>query len=184
MKEPEKHGDVSPLSGSLSNLAENPLPEPTFERLANFSRVTPAQMIHVTFPRDGRYHPVRPVSTFHGSHKSVTGIITTAERYAGGGGILILHDHRPSETPEYYEFTTQPATPAAEEVAEAPRVPHIALDEDAPEVGPPEPFEVSSGSTLVATGRLLIRGTLFSIRSRATRSSVNVVYFAVDPSQC
>ena len=66
-----KHGDVSPLSGSISNLAEGstaePKPkrkaEPAFETLSNFSRVTPAQLPYLVFPPDGRYQPVRAVST-------------------------------------------------------------------------------------------------------------------------
>ncbi|KAJ3550952.1 hypothetical protein NM688_g4968 [Phlebia brevispora] len=137
--ETEKHGDVSPLTGSLSNLAESTLPEPTFERLPNFSRVTPAQMIHVTFPRDGRYQPVRAVSTYRTS-KTASGLVT-GERYAGGGGILILNDQKPDEEPDYIEFTTQAVPTPAERTPESVRRPHIALDENAPEVGPPEAFE-------------------------------------------
>lgn len=138
--EAEKHGDVSPLSGSLSNLVDGaPAPEPSFERLSNFSRVTSAQMPHISFPRDGRYQPVRTVSTYLSSSKSVSG---SAERYAGGGGILILDDRRPDETPDFIEFTTQ-AVAAAPDAEEPPRNLHISLDESAPEAPPPESFEVS-----------------------------------------
>ena len=163
--EAEKHGDVSPLSGSLSNLAESAPPEPTYERLPNFSRVTPTQMLHVTFPRDSRYQPVRPVSTYHGSHKSATSVLTTAERYAGGGCILILNDLRPSEQPDYYEFTTH-TTAASQDAVEVPRNPHIALDENAPEVGPPEPFEVSLYRFAQGYCMLTGRDIVVSVRER------------------
>lgn len=140
--EAEKHGDVSPLPGSLSNLAESTPAEPNFERLSNFSRVTSAQVVHITFPRDGRYQPVRPVSTYLVSNRSTSSVVT-AERYAGGGGILLLIDQRPDEAPDYIEFTTQAVAPA-QDASEVTHNPHIALDENAPEVGPPEAFEVST----------------------------------------
>ena len=68
----------------------------------------------------------------------------------GGGGILIVSDQRPGEPAEFIPFTTivdpdaPAAAPAAAESAPAASQPHISLDENAPEVGPPEPFEVSS----------------------------------------
>jgi len=134
--------------------------EPAFEMRTNFSRVTPAQLAYISFPGDGRYQPVRPVSTksqiskssklIAGGSPSLLGL--SSEKYAGGGGILILMDSRPNEPVEFIE-----AEPAPELAAAAP-VPvqtnanthvhtdptgrHIALDESAPEADPPEPFEV------------------------------------------
>jgi 26S proteasome regulatory subunit N2 len=115
-----KHGDVSPINDSISNLADEakassssarPLrkTEVSFEMLPNFSRVTPAQLAHITFPADGRYQPVRAVSTktsssLVGAKTSVTAAGSTSptaalglpsEKYAGGGGVLILDDLRP-----------------------------------------------------------------------------------------
>lgn len=169
-----KHGDISPINGSISNLAEDGKPsasktrkgEPTSEKLANFSRVTPAQLAHISFPADGRYQPVRAVSTRAPNSKGGKSVVQPAgsksataalgmpsERYAGGGGILILVDQSPDEEAEFIEFTA-PATVAAP--ADAPAAnghatagpaasgPHIALDESSPEADPPESFEVSS----------------------------------------
>jgi 26S proteasome regulatory subunit N2 len=171
-----KHGDISPINGSISSLADDGKPstpskplrktEPSFERLPNFSRVTPAQLAHITFPTDGRYQPVRTVSSKPvppvRSGKIVVppaGSSTTSalglpsEKYAGGGGILILVDQTPDEEAEFIEFETAAIVPAPPEegipnghaLAGPPAAsgPHIALDEDAPEADPPESFEVS-----------------------------------------
>lgn len=136
--------------------------EPAFEKLTNFSRVTPAQLVHISFEPDGRYQPVRPVSTcgpLPGKGKgtaakamSSAGSSASSQRYAGGGGILLLIDTRPGEPEELIESVMQPVVqePAPMDIAteDTPSVegqtsPHIALDEDAPEAEPPEPFEVS-----------------------------------------
>ena len=139
----EKHGDISPIAATISNLADAPpAPEPTSEKLTNFSRVTPAQMVHITFPSDCRYQPVRLVSTQPApSRRSFKSLVST-EKYAGGGGILLLIDQRPGEEPSYIEFATPAPTPQVEERAPTP-VRHISLDADAPEAAPPEAFEVS-----------------------------------------
>ena len=152
--EPTKHGDVSPISGSISNLVDASKPpsrkkEASSERLQNFSRVTPQQLTYITFPSDSRYQPVRPVSTSSvlRSKKSSTGPLET---YTGVGGILVLLDERPDEPVDLIAplepsvvapepVTTQPAPPAQATAAR----PHIALDESLPEASPPAPFEVS-----------------------------------------
>lgn len=168
-----KHGDISPINGSISNLAEDGKPsgsktrkgEPTSEILANFSRVTPAQLAHIYFPDDGRYQPVRAVSTKAstksgksvvqptGSKSATAALGMPSERYAGGGGILILVDQSPDEEAEFIEFTAPVvvATPVDASVGNGHAItapvasgPHIALNESSPEVDPPEPFEVSS----------------------------------------
>lgn len=183
------HGDISPITGSLSNLADltkadgktdgksttegkKPVTrktEPSFEKLPNFSRVTPAQLAHISFAPDGRYQPVRPVSTRTvvpgaaakgkapaGGPKtsaSAAALGLASERYAGGGGILMLIDQQPNEPVQLVEYEVQAAAPvvAPMEVAEdsapaagaaVPTGPHISLDENAPEADPPEPFEV------------------------------------------
>ena len=170
-----KPGDISPISGSISNLADESKPstskparksEPSFEKLPNFSRVVPAQLAHITFPADGRYQPVRAVSTTTPSSvksgkaavlpagsKSSTAAIGLSEKYAGGGGILILVDVSPDEEAEFIEFDAPAAEPVPVDVATdgqnghaiagpAASGPHIALDENAPEADPPESFEV------------------------------------------
>jgi 26S proteasome regulatory subunit N2 len=167
-----KHGDISPISASISNFAEDgklsasKLPrkaEPTSESLPNFSRVTPAQLAHITFPPDGRYQPVRAVTTKSippkntKSQPSLTASTSAAlglpsERYAGGGGILILADMRPEAEAEFIELTAHaPVQPAQTPLQNGHAVagppasgPHIALDESAPEANPPDTFEVRS----------------------------------------
>jgi 26S proteasome regulatory subunit N2 len=143
--------------------------EPSFEKLSNFSRVMPAQLAHISFPAEGRYQPVRPVATRSAQKTSkgkavasatskptstAAALGTAAERYAGGGGILILIDQTPSEPAEFIETELpRPAAPTVPTAAEpsttaitpAPNAAvHIALDENEPEAQPPESFEVSS----------------------------------------
>ena len=145
----DKHGDVSPLSGSISNLPESTTPpEPNFQKLPNFSRVTPVQMSYVIFPADSRYQPVRAVST-HLPRKghATAAALANLEKFGGGGGILILVDQQPDQPPEYIEFTT--ATIPQAEVVHPPVSRHIALDESVPEADPPESFEVGPLPSLV-----------------------------------
>lgn len=138
--------------------------EPSSEKIANFSRVTPVQLGYISFPPDGRYQPVRPVSlnmpfTKNGKGTSMpagkrgtgpSGLVS--ERYAGGGGILILVDERPDEEAEIIDLS--PSTPVTG-TANGSAVPnghanpaasernfHIALDESTSDADPPESFEV------------------------------------------
>lgn len=159
-----KHGDISPINGSLSHLAaEDDKPssskparkaEPTSEALPNFSRVTPAQLTYVAFPPDGRYQPVRPVAAKVMPPRpgkatnsfANAGWESPSERYSGGGGILILEDLRPEEEAEFIELRPPPppaAVPNGHAIAGPPvSGPHIALDESESEADLPEPFEV------------------------------------------
>lgn len=113
-------------------------------------------MAYVSFPPDGRYQPVRTVSTRNvsstkgsvGSKSSITSGFTS-ERNASGGGILILIDQRPDVEPDYIEFETQTIIAAnqavpvtADRLIRVPEGRHISLNENAPEAEPPESFEV------------------------------------------
>ncbi|KAI0053354.1 26S proteasome regulatory complex non-ATPase subcomplex Rpn2 Psmd1 subunit [Auriscalpium vulgare] len=162
-----QHGDVSPINGSVSNLPEgqqadaktpSKRKEPTWENISNFSRVTPAQLAYVVFHPTSRYQPVRPVSTRELSAKNGKGSgsnkasLLSSEKYAGGGGILIMVDQRAEEPAEYIEFGNTPApAPEATEVTPppannlAPSGPHIALDASGPEADPPQSFEYPFG---------------------------------------
>lgn len=135
--------------------------EPAFEKLSNFSRVTPQQLSYISFPDDGRYQPVRPVSNRtapirSGKGKSSSGkqslssgagFVATAERYGGGGGILLLIDQQPQEPVDLMELAPPPpvepavAEPIAVDAQAPPSGPHIALDENAPEASVPGSFE-------------------------------------------
>src|SRR5258708_7839392 len=159
-----QQGDISPINESMSNLPEGQSPEgktpnkrkePNFESLPNFSRVTPAQFQHVVFPPSSRYQPVRPVSareTVIKAGKGVAGAQKTSqpEKYAGGGGILLLVDERPGEPEEFIELSTvvpppqvAPANNAGATAAAAQTEPHIALDPNGGEAEVPGVFEVS-----------------------------------------
>lgn len=174
----DKHGDISPISGSISNLAESaPVPEPTSERLTNFARVTPAQMIHISFPSDGRYQPVRAVSSYT-SRRVPSNAFLASEKYAGGGGILIMMDSRPNEEQDYIEFTT--ASVPQETTSTVSRDRHISLNESAPEADPPEPFEVS----LSCHGGLNCADTWCSILSTAIRKINFVDYLCWTSTKC
>jgi 26S proteasome regulatory subunit N2 len=145
-----KSGEISPIAGSMSNLnetfnngtSENETKsgsklarrrEPPSERLPNFSRVTPAQLSHISFPADARYQPVRSLSPPMPSGDSVRGHMNL---YAGGGGILLVIDQQPEQEVDFIEFeediTMEDSTPLAETSVE-----------ESPEAPPPEPFEVS-----------------------------------------
>jgi len=154
-EEPTKHGDVSPISGSISNLVDANKPpsrkkEATFERLQNFSRVTPQQLTYISFPPDSRYQPVRPVSTssVSRSKKSSAG---PGETSTGVGGILVLLDERPDEPVDLIVplepsvAAPEPTTLPAQSVRTTAARPHIALDENSPEASPPAPFEYPFG---------------------------------------
>jgi 26S proteasome regulatory subunit N2 len=181
-----KHGDVSPLAGSLSALPDDGgkpaegagrRKEPPSEELQNFARVTPAQLAYISFAPDARYQPVRPVSARAAAAGAGKRAPRTqpAERFAGGGGILLLQDRAPGEPAEYLTFETQLPLPEAAPAAEAAGAPaaglHIAVDPNEPEAPPPQAFEVRRVSAR-ATRRDLIR-LACSIRSaRATREGL------------
>ncbi|TFK41267.1 armadillo-type protein [Crucibulum laeve] len=166
-EEPSKDGDVSPITQSIANLADDgkasastsklaKKSEPPFELRPNFSRVTAAQLVYVSFPADGRYQPVRSVAsgknTKATAKPSTSGVGLGSEKYGGGGGILIFVDQHPEEEAEFIEFeapavqaVTAPATVDAAGNGHAVGAPtrgrHISLDENAPEADPPESFE-------------------------------------------
>ena len=182
--EPAKHGDVSPISGSISNLVDTSKPpsrkkEASSERLQNFSRVTPQQLTYISFPSDSRYQPVRPVSTnsVSRSRKSSTGPLDT---YTGVGGILVLLDEQSDEPVDLIAplepsviapepTTAQPAQPAQTAAAR----PHIALDENSPEAAPPAPFEVSPAAEL-RPSEYLVDLCPYSIPLEMTRRRLHV----------
>ncbi|KAJ7596896.1 D-isomer specific 2-hydroxyacid dehydrogenase [Mycena floridula] len=149
-----KGDDISPIDGPDADEAQasastTKRKEPSSERLPNLSRVVPAQLQHISFPSDGRYQPVRAVSSkpMSRSGKSIKSTSTGAplDRHGGGGGILILTDSRPNEEAEFFDTTPEPMiVPAAQNgnpTATLPTGRHIALDESAPEAEPPASFE-------------------------------------------
>ena len=156
--EDSKDGDVTPihsLSDENKPSSSKKKLEPTSEIKPNFSRVTPAQLQYISFPSDGRYQPVRTVTSIPsakpGSRASANVAKTLGlgtDRFGGGGGILILTDSRPEEEAEFIELETPEIAPPPPEVTPAGAAgsatgPNIALDESTPDAAPPEPFEVS-----------------------------------------
>ena len=173
-----KDGDVSPITQSVLNLGDESKAsssrigkklEAAFEVRPNFSRVTPTQLAYISFPANDRYQPVRAVSaktspTKAGKAAAASGRRTPpstlalgSEKYAGGGGILIMTDLRPNEVAEFIEIETA-STLAAPEAVVAPMANgdalqdrtrlNISLDDSAPESDVPEAFEVSLESLL------------------------------------
>ena len=122
--------------------------EATSEIKSNLTRVTPSQLSYVSFPKEGRYQPVRPVSSKPSTSSS--GKTKVATGAAVGGGILLLVDKRPGEPGNFIslEPTPIPEAAAQQQAAAPAQGRHIAL-EDGPEVDPPESFEVSSCRTSV-----------------------------------
>lgn len=112
--------------------------EPTSEILQNFSRVTPAQLAHISFHSDARFQPVRSFTSPSTSGKSRPrgGGKALSERSTVGGGIIMLLDRTPGETTKFVDLppelggdepTPMAIDQPAQEVEEAPM---------------PEPFEV------------------------------------------
>lgn len=122
------------------------------------TRATPAQLHYISFPSEGRYIPVRPVSraslatsdvkkgkkpaTLHElTKKSAEGL--------SGGGIILLRDTKPDEEKEYLELNQAldappPPPPAAASDVEVPSAAVAAMEiDDGPEASAPAPFEVS-----------------------------------------
>ena len=165
-----KDGDVSPITQSVLNLGDESKAsssrtgkksEPAYEVRPNFSRVTPTQLGYISFPANDRYQPVRAVSAKASPTKAgkaaaartpPSSLAHGSEKYAGGGGILIMTDLRPNEEAEFIEIETA-STLAVPEVVVAPMANgdalqgrarlNISLDETAPESDVPEAFEVS-----------------------------------------
>lgn len=150
--------------------------EPAFETITNFSRVTPQQTAYVVVPQASRYQPVRPLSTRVTVARGGKGALSKAEKYSGGGGIIMLRDSQPSAEAEYVDLFVPPpapeaaAAPAGPAQGEAPpNLLHIALDESSPDAEPPQSFEVrlslcvgydacSLSATTVSVRRGLIDG--------------------------
>jgi 26S proteasome regulatory subunit N2 len=97
--------------------------EPSSETLQNLSRVTPAQLAHISFPHEGRFQPVRPIRSGGGKTR------------AGGGGILMLIDRTPGEPVKYVDLPADLGGEEAPKPAEG-----MQVDEPA-EAPPPAPFE-------------------------------------------
>ncbi|KAK7059054.1 proteasome regulatory particle base subunit [Paramarasmius palmivorus] len=140
--------DVDMKTEDTSNKASKPKKEPSSENIPNFSRVTPAQLAYISFPSESRYQPVRPLTASMASpSRSNKDLKHPEEKSASGGGIVLLIDTRPDEPEEIFEFEhvqLEPPTPQTangDAVRSAPSGPHIALDENAAESSPPQPFE-------------------------------------------
>lgn len=169
---PPKDGDVSPIIHNIGDESKasssriGKKTEPAFEVRPNFSRVTPTQLAYISFAGNNRYQPVRAVSAKTSSTRSgkagaasgrhipsPTSLALGSEKYAGGGGILIMTDLRPDEEAEFIEIETA-STVAAPQAAVAPMANgnateeqprgrlNMSLDDNAPESDSPEAFEV------------------------------------------
>ncbi|KAI0320354.1 26S proteasome regulatory complex non-ATPase subcomplex Rpn2/Psmd1 subunit [Amylostereum chailletii] len=156
MKSDEPPATSSPEGASDSQQVDSkPIKrkEPGFETIGNFTRVTPAQSTYVVFPSSSRYQPVRPLSTRlptssrtgRGGKSIATSL--ASEKYAGGGGIIMLIDTQPEEATEYVEAFVPPPQPPVVIAGNpdaaywnAPPL-HISLDENVPDADPPQPFE-------------------------------------------
>ncbi|KAJ7932500.1 hypothetical protein B0H13DRAFT_1955708 [Mycena leptocephala] len=123
-------GDISPINGSISNLAEDGKPstkptkkaEPAFEMRPNLSRVTPAQLAYITFPPEG------PGVAGGKASSAPVGLVSEKEEAE-----FINFEPAPAAAPE--------PVPSGNAPSVLPTGPHIALDETSPEVGPPDVFE-------------------------------------------
>ena len=149
-----KADEPSPSSDSPDAEGKSRRKEPNFETIGNFTRVTPAQSSYVVFPSSSRFRPVRPLSTRPPARngKSLIGrSLGATEKYAGGGGIVMLIDTQPGAATEFVEVFVPPPPPSAAVAAvpntssssswNSPPV-NVSLDENAPDAEPPQPFEV------------------------------------------
>lgn len=158
-----KADDVSSLTqladaaagASTSTPKPKRAPEPSSEKLANFTRVTPAQFAYISFAPEGKYQPVRAISSTPQQRATATkkigkgAAVAGASKYAGGGGILLLVDTKPHEAAEFIDLTPPaPAEPAPGAADAAPAAATSAgsyggmVDENGPEAEMPPAFEV------------------------------------------
>ncbi|KAH8108428.1 hypothetical protein DFH11DRAFT_1549085 [Phellopilus nigrolimitatus] len=126
-------GDISPITGTSEGKAlesKKCKSEPSFKTLPNFTCAIPAQLAHITFPAEGCFQPVHPVSTrtpktTKGKASTVSAVKApslvplgvTSERYTGGGRILILINQSLDEPAEYIEAELPVLVPAVEAAA-------------------------------------------------------------------
>ncbi|KAG8843961.1 proteasome regulatory particle base subunit [Tulasnella sp. 330] len=98
-------GDAATIangSTSTTKPAASRKRESSSEKLPNLSRVTPAQLVHISFPSECRFQPVRAVSVLvSASNQGSSTSKKTPQRYANGGGILMLVDKTPNEPIEW-----------------------------------------------------------------------------------
>lgn len=131
-------------NGDKAATSEKKRKEPTSETLENFSRVTPGQLPHISFPPDARFQPVRSFippspaikSKLKGASKGTT------ERFAGGGGIIMLIDRKPGEETKFVDLPPELGgeQPATANTAQEPSDMQV----DVEEAPMPEPFRVSN----------------------------------------
>lgn len=80
--------------------------EATSDRLSNLSRVTSAQLAHISFPAESRYVPVRSIfaSASTASTSTKARVSTLAPSVGSGGGILMMRDREPTKEGEFLEM--------------------------------------------------------------------------------
>jgi 26S proteasome regulatory subunit N2 len=150
----KQEGGVTSDSAAPAPKRERRAPEPTSEKLPNMSRVTPAQIAYISFPPDGRFQSVRAVTSSTPIASSNKSQSRKSERYAGGGGILMLIDNKPGEPIQFIEraVDAQAAAPTAEGGAAG--QPTVVANNGIPvginnanaanDADPPPPFEVNT----------------------------------------
>jgi 26S proteasome regulatory subunit N2 len=139
--------------------------EPTSETLQNFSRVTTAQLAHISFPPDSRFQPVRsftpPTASVRHKLKGVGKPAT--ERYAGGGGIIMLVDRCPGEETKFIDLPPELGGEQSTSMVVDQEPPDMMLDAQEAEV--PEPFEVSYSISINTVAHIIFSILLTTERS-------------------
>lgn len=133
----EEDKDKGSASLSTSKRKEK---EPSSEILQNFSRVTPSQLAHISFSSESRFQPVRPLNLNESKYTSKGAV---RERYAGGGGILLVVDKRPGEEVTYVELPSDLGGDAQPEAVPGATTETAMAVDDVEEAEPPAPFQVS-----------------------------------------
>lgn len=175
--EEKKEGDVEMKDEAPVEETGKKRKEPSFETITNFSRVTPQQTAYVVVPQASRYQPVRPLSTRVTVARGGKGALSKAEKYSGGGGIIMLRDSQPGAEAEYIELFVPPPAPEPAAAAPAsgeapPALLHIALDESSPDAEPPQSFEVCLPSYSVSG--MCLFGAIVSVRRGCVEDSGSV----------
>lgn len=140
-------GDESALSTTApTTAAAKPKrkAEPTSERLANLTRVTPAQLSHISFPADSRYVPVRSIfaSTSSATTGSSSKSTATRSTLSTGGGILMMRDREPTKDAEFIAMEVTRVL-QLDEPAIAAEIVTPAVIDDGPIAEMPAAFEYS-----------------------------------------
>ena len=134
--------------------------EPTSHPVQNLTRVTPAQLAHISFSSNSRYSLARPASAPKKGKKVAAGNDYARKSSMAVGGIVVLSDNDAEAQGEFVELKqslwTAPAAAPATATAAPAQDATMSSGDDFEEAEPPAPFEVSDRFSVETTADLTV----------------------------